>query len=640
VVTTAVADGVTVGDFPVLIHRIHKGEELIKKNYNFFGVLLNETKFPQDIRNCTKCHNDTAPKVAPQATNFKTVPSRLACGACHDGIDWVTGSGTRNDGTSGGHGGGAQADDSKCTTCHIDPGFVDPVLGGVGVARMHIPVTPPNLLNSLLVSTAPVTLPVPGNNNTNAASIASNVNNLPIGVNKPIVVTYDIKSVSRNASKQPVIVFRLLQDGLRKDLNVFVPPASSSQEIWDNFMGSPSVYFVWAVPQDGVQRPADFNASGSGYLRSIWNGTTKSTTATLSGPDADGFYTVVLVGTTVPDSAVMLTGGVGYTYGLQTTMPLTQINLPGFPVAPSPLLPAAAVGATPVAGQLTANMPNRIGGLIVIAPDSQVVAAGYTGRRAIVKDALCNQCHLELGAFTAESFHAGQRNDGTTCSWCHNPNRTSSGWSVDSTAFIHAIHASNNGGTPVAGKREKPFTWHATVVGQSYNDIGYPGILSKCETCHLPGTYDFSSAESASALPNRLYRTVATGIFNSSTTTLTKNCTVSDSNTCVPTAASVFALSPYITADNVKNYGAGYSVTAAGVITDAASTTLVNSPIATVCFACHDSSAAIVHMEGTGGGSIYRTRGAPDFALNKAEQCTLCHRAGGVKDIKAVHPAK
>jgi hypothetical protein len=38
----------------VLIHRIHKGELLVKKGYNYAGLLLNETKFPQDIRNCDK----------------------------------------------------------------------------------------------------------------------------------------------------------------------------------------------------------------------------------------------------------------------------------------------------------------------------------------------------------------------------------------------------------------------------------------------------------------------------------------------------------------------------------------------------------------------------------------------------------
>ena len=98
-------------------------------------------------------------------------------------------------------------------------------------------------------------------------------------------------------------------------------------------------------------------------------------------------------------------------------------------------------------------MPNRIGGLIVIAPNVQKVADGYTGRRPIVEDARCNKCHQELGTFTEDAFHAGQRNDGTTCSWCHRPNRTSSGWSADSTSYIHSIHAS--------AKRSVPFTWHA-----------------------------------------------------------------------------------------------------------------------------------------------------------------------------------
>ena len=69
--TTYVADGVTIGDFPVLIHRVHKGDLLVKQGYNFGGVLLNETKFPQDIRNCTKCHDATAPKVAPQADQLQ-----------------------------------------------------------------------------------------------------------------------------------------------------------------------------------------------------------------------------------------------------------------------------------------------------------------------------------------------------------------------------------------------------------------------------------------------------------------------------------------------------------------------------------------------------------------------------------------
>ena len=131
-------------------------------------------------------------------------------------------------------------------------------------------------------------------------------------------------------------------------------------------------------------------------------------------------------------------------------------------------------------------MPNATGGLIVIAPNVQKVATGYTGRRAIVEDARCNACHQELGTFTEDAFHAGQRNDGTTCSWCHTPNRTSSGWSADSTSFVHAIHA--------ATKRTVQYNWHAVSATEGFWQIGYPGILNKCETCHVPGTYDFSAS--------------------------------------------------------------------------------------------------------------------------------------------------
>ncbi len=206
-------------------------------------------------------------------------------------------------------------------------------------------------------------------------------------------------------------------------------------------MGSPSAYFVFAVPQDGITAPADFNASISGYLRSIWNGTSSGTAkGTMTGPDANGYYTVTLTGVTVPDNAVMLTGGIGYTYGVLNTMPLTQTNLVDNSLA-DPNRKGRFATAPATATGLTAGMPNRTGGLIVIAEDVQKAATGATARRAIVEDKRCNACHEELGAFTTESFHAGQRNDGTTCSWCHTPNRTSSGWSADSTSFVHAIHA-------------------------------------------------------------------------------------------------------------------------------------------------------------------------------------------------------
>jgi len=629
----AILYGRAVGNYPSLIHKIHMGEELVKQGYNFNNDdagKFNEVKFPQDQRNCTKCHNGSSSAVNKTADgdNWKNLPSRLACGACHDGINFADGSGiTLGDRdadvaakvavgtTHSGHVGGTQTDDSLCSSCHTPAAMM----------VTHIPVTQPDPNNSLLSGGT--------NSNTNAASIASNTSNLPAGA---IKVSYDIKSVSRNTSMRPVMVFRMLQNGVAVPFN---DPLAKT-EIWDNFVGAPSVYFVFAVPQDGIAAPADFNASASSYLRSLWNGKAAGTSAgTLTGPDSNGYYTATLTGVTIPDNAVMLTGGLGYTYAVKTTLPLTQTNLAAYPVT-------AATGSG-----LTAGMPNMTGGLIVAAPDVQKIAStgaaaggtggAYSGRRAIVEDARCNKCHQELGVFAKSTFHAAQRNDGTTCSWCHNPNRTSSGWAADSIAYVHAIHGgydSTGTGTTSGGKNKRtvPFTWHATSttdgVTVSTSDgfwtIGYPGVLKQCETCHLPGTYDFSSTASASALPNRLYRTVATGYFNKQVGVVTTG------GTTAQTALGAFSISPYVTADNATNYGSGFSVAAAtGLATQAAGTTLVNSPIATACFACHDTALARLHME-SNGGSIYAARTA---ALAKTEQCMICHGTGRVADIKAMH---
>jgi OmcA/MtrC family decaheme c-type cytochrome len=377
------------------------------------------------------------------------------------------------------------------------------------------------------------------------------------------------------------------------------------------------------VPQDGITAPSDFNASASTWVRNVWNGTaTGNSAGTMTYDAASGYYTLTITGVKVPDSAVMLTGGLGYTYTLGSSPPLTQVGVVD-PIASNTTFGTQRFGVTQSTLVATKGL-GWIGGLVVVTPDAQKVATNYSARRAIVDDALCNKCHFELGMFTAEAFHAGQRNDGTTCSWCHNPNRTSSAWSAGSASFIHAIHA--------ADKRNKPFTWHASAVGKSFADVGYPGVLNKCETCHLPGMYDFSAAASSAALPNRLYTTVGTGKYNGT----------------VAGSLAAYQISPYVVADNVTNYGAGFAFNASAATAsnitkgdgtvvsnpaqgtfNAEATTLVISPIATTCFSCHDSDTAKGHME-SNGASIYAARGTPapgaTGALAKAEQCMFCHQ--------------
>ncbi len=587
--------GRAVGDFPAFLHRLHMGEELTKTGYNYGGILFNETTYPQDQRNCVKCHDGSATAVnkTAQGDNWKNVPNIMACGACHDGINFATGGGTTLNGVYPGHVGGAKADDKLCATCH----------DAVSIATVnHVAVLPPNSNNIY-------TNPVSGNNNTNASSIASVKSNLPAGASQ---VTWDLNSVTLNASAQPVFKFRFLKDGSPVVFNTY--SATGKTELMDNFVGGPSVYLAFAVPQDGITAPADWNATVSTYLKNVWRGTGKnddgtnmSATAagTLTFDAASAYYTLTLTGVKIPTTARMMIGGIGYTYGLLTTQPLTQTNVAGF----------AYTTAT------------KVGGLSVPAPNvsklvSGTLPAGFTAatsRRVIVENARCNACHLALGVFTAKTFHAGQRNDAATCTFCHNVNRVNSGWGVNIKEAVHSIHAS--------GKRVNKFSWEASA-GDTYWTVGYPGVLNNCEQCHVPGSYDFSNATNAAAVPNLLWTTVATG------TVPTPVNVVVTGNEAIPGTY----WSPFVTAGAA--YGNGYTTNFATTSTtpyvDAAATTLVSSPIASACASCHDTPTAIAHIKGNAG-HFYDSRTVAGSMVANPEACLVCHGTGKVADIKSVH---
>ncbi len=100
-------------DMKVLIHKIHMGSSLPsviagtpyriwhRGAWSDFSTVV----FPQDVRNCTTCHAASA----TQADNWKTNPSAVACGSCHDNINFTTGANHQNL---------PQIDDSQCKGCH------------------------------------------------------------------------------------------------------------------------------------------------------------------------------------------------------------------------------------------------------------------------------------------------------------------------------------------------------------------------------------------------------------------------------------------------------------------------------------------------------------------------------------------
>ena len=571
------------GDFPVFIHKLHMGEELPKAELMFWSTTenYNEIKYPQDVRNCAQCHKGSV-------VNSQILPTLKVCSSCHNNVDFSLGN------VAGGHVGGAKSDDKTCALCHD--------AADIGVNHVAVVAPDPNNVFST---------PVGGNNNTNASYLSA-AGVVPAGAAK---ITYAVSSVTRNATTgNPSITFKLMKDGADVVFNTYSPTGKT--EMIDGFVGSPSVYFAFSVAQDGIAAPADYNASASTYIKNIWRGDGKdvkgvalaaASAGTMTGP-VGGYYTITLTGVNVPATAKMLTGGVGYTYGLAVTMPLTQINLAKYPYTANAAGVNAGVGG--------------VGGLSVPAPNVWKVATGFTGRRLIVDTAKCNSCHGALGV--KPTFHAGQRNDAQTCTFCHNVNRTNSGWPVNINYDVHAIHNGNS------GQRTNKFSWEATA-GAKFWEVGYPGQLKNCEGCHIAGMYDFSAASSSAAVPNLLMTTAASGTISAAGFTI-----VTGLETV--TAASA-VISPYVTAGT--NYGAVFSFNAnTGVTVPAADTTLVLSPISAACSGCHDSTIARAHMQNNGG-TVFGPR---TEAKAKTEQCLVCHGPANnavfndtVPAIKLVH---
>lgn len=123
--TTDPHSGNTV-DLKVMIHKIHSGENLPSVEagghyiiWSFFNSKndFSEVVFPQDIRNCTKCHDGSDPDT-PDGDNPRNVPTMEACGSCHDDIDF---------GPEGNHPGGQQFDNSNCASaeCHTPEKIVE-----------------------------------------------------------------------------------------------------------------------------------------------------------------------------------------------------------------------------------------------------------------------------------------------------------------------------------------------------------------------------------------------------------------------------------------------------------------------------------------------------------------------------------
>ncbi len=486
----------TTVDFRVMVHKIHAAEplkELFGTTYKVASVDFSEVTYPQPLTNCTKCHdgskkNSAGNQLATQGDNWKSAPTRTVCGACHGGINFATGKGAtianaeadleagKAVGTTAtGHIGGSKQDDTQCVLCH---GTADIPLYHVTVDR-----TGSNGRGGYPANTA-TNVPTAGFPSGQGPSIplASQLN-LPAGVYK---IDFEIKQVTlagAAGAKKATVVYRILKDGTPVTLN-------ATGYLIDNVDGSPGIYINYALAQDGITAPADWNVSINSSVKALRDGKLQT------GPDASGYYTATL-SAVIPDAATMVTAGAGIDY-----QGFVQLNHASYPKGIRLREPKFAIK----------------------------VADGQTARRSIVSAESCNNCHGQLGV--GPSFHSGARNNGEGCAFCHTPNNATGhvgasysfggGWSVSAKNLVHSIHGS--------AKRAQAFTYEATAANPNgFKKVTYPGVLKNCTQCHVAGSYDFSGTANKAALPNLLWTTDSRGDMSN------------------PTNATSIGLSPWVT---------------------------------------------------------------------------------------------
>jgi OmcA/MtrC family decaheme c-type cytochrome len=458
-------DGNAMRDMPIMIHSIHRGAHLPVRamptdpatGQNDPDDYIDRVLYPQPVTNCVGCHTGTGPNATPQGDNWKNNPNRIACGACHNNINWVTGA--NHPGV-----GGARADDSQCKSCHSASAIetvyhvsVDPV-GSSGRAGY-----PANTADNV---------PTPGYPSGQGPPIPlASATNPPAGVPK---VAFEISSVSV-ASNQATIKYRILFDGSPV---TFLPAGNAF--LLPGIDGTPQLSVTYGQIQDGVTTVADWTASKTVTVKQCRDQV--ANTCTQTGPDASGWYTATFQSAQLlPADAKLVTGVLGLNY-----QGLVKLDHPNYPKGIRLREPAFAM----------------------------LLASGHTARRTIVEAARCNKCHNQLGV--EPSFHGGARNNPQGCAMggCHYETRSTGhtgesndyggGWAISAKSMIHSIHG--------ASKRTQPFNYEATAKNlKGFGTVRYPGVLNNCEQCHIPGSYNFEISANANATANLLWTTDANG---------------------------------------------------------------------------------------------------------------------------------
>jgi OmcA/MtrC family decaheme c-type cytochrome len=454
-----------------MVHKIHSGKSLKSKlataggeDYTIWGYTNTkynyaEVGFPQDLRNCTKCHTAANPKT-PQGDNWKTKPSKEACLTCHASnansawdISHKVFAGTFV-------GAGAAAKDltnAQCANCHV---------GQISSERVHW-----------------------NQNEENSAKYKMNIESTTYDATaRKVTVKYFLSDPTNGNAAYNLVT----PDCTFTGTTGICAPAGTRPTITAKF-GNLRFYLAY-------QNMVGQSAAVTEYSSYNNGGSNASAYAHMGANDGSNHYTV-----DIPLPADV--SGISVAAGTARVVSIGQIKELKLKVKTN-------VEPRPVDDSVA---PIPLINVVVQHTFKELALSGTLNpRRVVVSNEKCNVCHGSLGTTSgantlAEAFHGGARNTVEACVVCHDANRPSSTVMTNGLAYnesyqfkrlIHGIHGNT--------KRTFPFTYGNKAVGAFNKDgtsviaggtplastvenyaaeVAWPGVGINCNACHVNNSY-------------------------------------------------------------------------------------------------------------------------------------------------------
>ena len=464
-------------DFKLMIHKFHMGKRLTqdyqvqsfvaRKKAAVTGV-LSGVDYPQNQRNCVKCHDNSATAAHPtaQGNNWRSKPSRNACFACHDdykvaGSKWQI----AHQGAPGVNRSDPDTNkDSTCAQCHVE---------GKSVA--------PSVVHAIAEW-------------SQGANFQYTIVGSTWNADRTVTVEYYVSNPVDGS------IYDILDPQYRFSLasvNTATGALTGATTRMFTF-GAGQMLFGWGSEDYG----------NDGAIGRAWNSScTTAVVAPASGaPSCDAKSGLPPAG-----AAGALTRGQPVAINVIFDPTVKRVgNSNHFTLTSTPL-PASATGTGVIAWIGAVNLP-RDGNSATTVPVTNAVsyfAIGGSGkvvpRRTVVSADKCNACHGRYintlsvstliprppaGSFLSRG-HGGSRNVPEACVICHNGNNVLNGTSViagqvtaqpDSAHFkrmIHMMHKAQGANFPVMP---------STLLSSGPLAGSYTGIMN-CSVCHVNNSY-------------------------------------------------------------------------------------------------------------------------------------------------------